>query len=95
MITNSDQRYLLRQKYISDDKILLTSVLNHDDERRKYWNNEDDVIDEYDDFKYSKFKLKDNNIQYLINKKDSEFNEIDNLKEFNKNSDELKKTILT
>lgn len=83
--------FIWTKKYINDDKILLTSELNYDDERRKYWNDEENVIDEYNDLKYSKFKLKDNNIQYWINKEDSEFNEIDNLKEFNKKSDELKK----
>lgn len=78
------------KKYINDDKILLTSELNYDDERRKYWNEEENVIDEYIDIKYSNFKLKDNNIQYWINKDGSEFNEIDSLREFNKKSDELK-----
>lgn len=76
------------KKYINDDKILLTSELTYDDERRKYWDEEGNVIDEYNDLKYSKFKFKDNNIQYWINKEEN-FNEIDSLKEFNKKSEEL------
>lgn len=77
------------KKYINDDKILLTSELNYDDERRKYWDDEGNVIEEYNDLKYSKFRFKDNNIQYWINKEDDNFNEIDSLKEFNKKSEEL------
>lgn len=78
------------KKYINDDKILLTSELNYDDERKKYWDEDENVIDEYNELKYSKIKLKDNTIQYWINKDDSEFNEIDSLKDFNEKLDELK-----